>query len=124
MDNGAADFVLTQIVFDANEFIEFVSKCRSMGIQVPIIAGILPVYSPDSARRISQQCKIHMPTKLIDFLERNNEQANIEFSVNYFADLCRTIVESRSTFGLHFYTMNDFKLVESIQSMLSNDSSV
>ena len=40
---SGADFIITQIVFEANEFLDFVTKCRECGITVPIIPGILPI---------------------------------------------------------------------------------
>ncbi len=40
---AGADFIISQMVFDAQMFINFVKQCRNIGIQAPIIPGILPI---------------------------------------------------------------------------------
>ena len=40
---AGADFIITQMVFEAKEFLDFVEYCRECGITVPIIPGILPI---------------------------------------------------------------------------------
>ena len=41
--NAGADFIITQMVFDASDYLNFLTKCRKSGIKVPIIPGILPI---------------------------------------------------------------------------------
>lgn len=41
--DAGADFVITQLFFEAERFIDFVKECRAMGITVPIIPGIFPI---------------------------------------------------------------------------------
>ena len=119
-----ANYVLTQIVYDANEFFEFVKRCRENGIKVPIIPGILPIHTLDSIKHIAKFCKINIPADFIDCLHENqkDEQANLNFSINYFVALCSKLLESKQTFGLHFYTMNNFKIVKNILSKLTRDN--
>lgn len=118
-----ADFILTQLIFDADEFFEFVKKCREANIQIPIIPGILPVHSSESVYHIKDHCEVSVPKEFIDFLEQNNdEQMKFDFSMNYFVNLSKKIIDSKLTSGLHFYTMNNFKIIKSILSRLTNES--
>lgn len=117
IDSGS-DFVLTQIVFDADEFIDFANKCKMAKIDKLIIPGILPVYDLQSLKQITKFCKVKVPDEFTRFLERNDSSKNYEFSVNYFSNLCKKILESKITSGLHFYTMNNFELLQSILNEL------
>ena len=121
MDCGA-NYIITQIVFDANEFIEFVAECRAAGITVPILPGLLPIQSAEPAKHVAKFCQVRLPSQFIDFLEQNDEQARITYSVDYFAKLCKQLLDSKSTVSLHFYTMNNFELVKSVLSRLQNGS--
>lgn len=122
VDSGA-NYIISQIVFVAEEFIEFVAKCRRAGISVPIIPGLLPIHSAESAKHVAKFCQVRLPSEFIGFLERtDDEQTRIAYSVDFFVDLCQKLLESQSTNGLHFYTMNHFELVKSVLSRLRDDS--
>ena len=124
VDCGAS-YIISQIVFVADEFIEFVAKCRKAGISVPIIPGLLPIHSAESAKHVAKFCQVRLPSEFIGFLEQNDdEQVRISFSVDFFVDLCRKLLDSQSTSGLHFYTMNHFELLKSVLSRLRNASNL
>lgn len=59
-----ADFVITQMFYDVDMFLEYVQKCRSYGIQVPIIPGIMPIQSYRAFRKMAKACKTNIPMQV------------------------------------------------------------
>ncbi len=47
--DAGADFIITQLFYDVQLFLDFVRKCRDIGIAVPIIPGIMPIQVPSSS---------------------------------------------------------------------------
>jgi hypothetical protein len=50
--NAGADFIITQLVYDAQTFLAFQRRARSVGIRVPILPGLMPIYVRLLAPRI------------------------------------------------------------------------
>lgn len=64
-----ADFILTQLFFDVDTFVDFVKRCRANGITVPIIPGIMPIPTNQSFRRIINLCRIQVPKPILADLD-------------------------------------------------------
>ncbi len=105
--DAGADFIITQLFYDAEIFIRFVNDCREIGIDCPIIPGIMPVQTYNMFRRMRRYCKF-IPSELIDEIERvkNDDSAVRERGNRFVADMCRQILDAEAAPGLHFYTMN------------------
>ncbi|XP_013792561.2 methylenetetrahydrofolate reductase-like [Limulus polyphemus] len=106
--DAGADFIITQMFFNAQTFISFVCDCRRIGIDVPIIPGILPIQSFDSLRHIVKLSKLKVPEEIITAIKpiRGNDEAIRRFGVNYAVQLCQEILSSGMAPGLHIYTLN------------------
>lgn len=106
--DAGADFIITQLFFDADVFIKFVEDCRGVGIDVPILPGILPIQNYLALEKISKLSKMSLPTKLLESLEpiKNNDEAVRKFGIDWAIDTCRKILKRNIVPGLHFYTLN------------------
>lgn len=106
--DAGADFIITQLIFDADIFVKFVKDCRNIGIQVPINAGIMPIQSYDSLGKIVKLSKLKVPKILIDQIEpfKDNDEAIRKFGIDWAVKLCKQLIDSHVTHGLHFYTLN------------------
>lgn len=106
MDMGAS-FIVTQMFYDADNFIRWVAKVRDRGITAPILPGIMPIatYASFVRRANHMQCKV--PKHWMDALEpvKNDDVAVREIGKTLVADMCRKLLANGIS-HLHFYTMN------------------
>ncbi len=109
VDAGAA-FVTTQLFFDNTVYYRFVKKCRTRGITVPIVPGIMPVLSLKQIKRFTEMCGATLPEKLIKRLEAAGDAPEIvesvgnEWAVTQIRDLL-----AHGAPGYHLYIMNRAK---------------
>jgi len=105
--DAGADFVISQLFFEADDFLKWVEDCRAIGIKCPIIPGILPIQGYQSLRNITKMCSIPVPdyiTKAILPI-KDNDEAIKEFGIKFAVEMCQKLIKS-GTPGLHFYTLN------------------
>ncbi|KIW80975.1 methylenetetrahydrofolate reductase [Fonsecaea pedrosoi CBS 271.37] len=105
--DAGASFVITQMFYDVDIFLNWVKKCRDRGITVPILPGIMPVQTYAAFVRRANWTKCHVPPEWFEALEpvKNDDAAVRAIGKDLVADMCRKILD----FGiqhLHFYTMN------------------
>lgn len=105
--DAGATFIITQMFYDVDNFINWVHKCRAAGITVPIIPGIMPISTYDSFMRRAKWCEINVPPAFLEQLEAvKNDDAQVrEVGTQLVADMCTKIVDAGIK-HLHFYTMN------------------
>lgn len=109
VDTGAA-FVTTQLFFDNEVYYRFVERCRSAGIGVPIIPGLMPVLSLRQVQRFTQMCGASLPAKLVRRLEAAGEDpeaaesVGIDWALGQIRDLL-----ARGAPGYHLYILNRWK---------------
>lgn len=106
--DAGADFIITQLFFKAETFVRFFNDCRRIGIEVPIIPGILVIQSYDSLRHICKLSKLEVPQHIVDALEnmKDDDEAIRKYGIEKSVELCRDLIDSGVVHGLHFYTMN------------------
>ena len=106
--DAGADFIITQLFFNADVFVKFYNDCRALGIKVPIIPGILPIQSYDSLRHICKLSKLEIPKEVIDEMEKikGNDEAIRDYGIKNCVQLCQDLFDSGLVHGLHFYTLN------------------
>ncbi|CAF3418989.1 unnamed protein product [Rotaria socialis] len=115
-----ADFIITQLFFQAETFIKFESDCRSIGIKCPIIPGILPIQGYASLRNIVRLAKLDIPKEILACIEpiKDNDEAIRNFGVQACLDLCCALLDSGKVNGLHFYTLNrEFATIEILKKL-------
>ncbi|HEX8311530.1 MAG TPA: methylenetetrahydrofolate reductase [NAD(P)H] [Chthoniobacteraceae bacterium] len=106
--DAGADFILTQLFFDNEDFYAFHEHLTSkLGIRVPIVPGLLPIVSANQTKRFVSMCGAKLPAA---FLERLNElgdddEAVTAFGIEYATRQCEELLRFGVP-GLHFYTLN------------------
>jgi len=102
-----ADFLVTQMFFDNEFFYDFLDKAESKKINVPIIAGIMPILNKSQVKTVSKLTGNTLPKKFVRILERyeNNpdalKEAGLSYAIGQIIDLLSWGVD-----GVHIYTMN------------------
>jgi methylenetetrahydrofolate reductase (NADPH) len=89
-------FVISQMCYDADIFIEWVKKCRQKGIKVPIIPGIMPIQTYNAFMRRANWTKCHIPHDWLTALEpvKNDDAAVREIGKGLVAEMCRRIIDA------------------------------
>ena len=104
---AGGDAVYTQLFYDNDDFFRFRDRCKDVGIDRPIVPGLLPVLSLAQVRRITSLCKSCLPERLLADLERSKDDADAQTSIG--VDHCRKQVEellAAGVPGIHFYVLN------------------
>ncbi|KAJ2834390.1 methylenetetrahydrofolate reductase 1 [Coemansia sp. 'formosensis'] len=104
---AGADFVVSQLVYDAELFVAWVARCRDAGITCPVVAGVLPVQSYQSFRRLVHLTKVAVPEALGKALEdvRANDQAVKDVGVEHAVATVKRL-RAAGVCGVHFTTLN------------------
>ena len=118
--DAGAQHLVSQLFFDNEDFFRFLERARIAGINVPIEAGIMPVLSQNSIRRMVSMCGASMPRKLTRILGRYGDhpealrEAGIAYAIDQISDLIAGGVD-----GIHLYTMNNPDVARQIAGSIS-----
>ncbi|MDX1605983.1 MAG: methylenetetrahydrofolate reductase [NAD(P)H] [Candidatus Competibacterales bacterium] len=104
---AGADAAITQYFFNADAYGRFLDECRSAGIGIPIVPGIMPIINFRQLARFSDQCGAEIPRWLRRRLEGfgDDRESLRAFGLEVISELCRKLLEGGAP-GIHFYTMN------------------
>ena len=104
---AGADSAITQYFFNADSYFHFVDRVRDMGVDIPIIPGIMPITNYSKLARFSDACGAEIPRWIRKQLEAyGDDSASItQFGEDVVSDLCRRLLDGGAP-GLHFYTLN------------------
>src|SRR5690554_2849275 len=105
--DAGADFLITQLFFDNEDYFAFVERARNAGIHCPIIAGIMPITNVGQVKRFTQLAGTRIPAPLLARLEaaEGDAQAVRAIGSEHASQQCRGLLE-RGVPGIHFYTLN------------------
>ncbi len=94
MDNGA--------------FFDFMERAKKIGIDIPILPGIMPVISGPNIRRMTSMCGARVPLRLEKRLAQagdDDNKATLEVGIDWATEQCRELLDQGAP-GIHFYTLN------------------
>jgi methylenetetrahydrofolate reductase (NADPH) len=116
---AGARFLITQLFFDNALYWEFVARARDIGIDVPIIPGIMPITNVAQIERFTAMCGACIPERLHRELEVRAHQpdAVADFGVAYATLQCADLLAHGAP-GIHFYTLNRSPSTRAILSAL------
>jgi methylenetetrahydrofolate reductase (NADPH) len=116
---AGADSVITQYFYNADAYFNFVDACEAMGIDIPIVPGIMPINKFSQLARFSDACGAEIPRWIRKRLEGyGDDSASIRaFGLDVVTDLCDRLLSAGAP-GLHFYTLNSAGLSTTIWQRL------
>lgn len=117
--DAGADFIITQMFFDADVYKTFVEDCRRWGITCPVVPGLMCINAYPGFTKMTKFCKTRVTKDLRDKMEslREDGAAVKKFGVEFGTKLCQELVDAGAP-GLHFYTLNLEKVVYGILDSL------
>ncbi len=119
--DAGCDFLTTQMFFDNNIFYDFRYRALKAGVDVPIIAGIMPVTNARQIKRICSLSGTVLPLRFIKIVEKFGDnplamkQAGVAYACEQIIDLVANGVK-----GIHVYTMNKPEVAKGIKDNLSD----
>jgi methylenetetrahydrofolate reductase (NADPH) len=104
---AGASFAITQLFFDNELYFQFVDEARAIGIDIPIIPGIMPITDVSQIKTITGMCQATIPAALLDQLElrAGDPDAVLQLGVSYATLQCAELL-ARGAPGIQFFTLN------------------
>ena len=108
--DAGADSAITQYFYNVDAYKFFVDSCEKMGIDIPIVVGIMPITNYENLMRFSNTCGAEIPrwikVRLEDF--GNDLDSIKQFGEEVVTSLCEEVLAMGAP-GLHFYTLNQLE---------------
>jgi methylenetetrahydrofolate reductase (NADPH) len=108
---AGADFAVTQVFYDADQYLALAEDAQAVGITFPILPGIIPLVGPARAARLEQLTGVTIPGTLLEALESaeaNGGEAVRAAGVAHAANLAREVLDGGAP-GVHIYTFNRYQ---------------
>jgi methylenetetrahydrofolate reductase (NADPH) len=107
VDKGA-EYIITNYFYDNRYYFDFVAACRGLGVTVPIIPGIMPIFSIKMMNNLAKLCGASISDDLrqsLAALPEGDTKALLYFGIDFAFEQCKELLGSGAP-GLHFYTMD------------------
>jgi methylenetetrahydrofolate reductase (NADPH) len=113
--DAGANSAMTQYFYNADAYFHFVDQARAIGVDIPIVAGVMPISSYTQLARFSDACGAEIPRWIRRKMEGfGDDSASIKaFGLDVVTDLCGKLLAGGAP-GLHFYTLNNSALSTTI----------
>ncbi|QCI27046.1 methylenetetrahydrofolate reductase [Buchnera aphidicola] len=121
--NCGANRAITQFFFDVNKYLKFRDRCISIGINVDIIPGILPIMNFQQLKKFINLTNVYVPSWINNIFNNININ-NIHINKMIGLVICVDIIQKLCKEGVnkfHFYTLNDFEIVYTLCSILKQN---
>ncbi len=117
--DAGANAAITQYFYNADAYFQFVDQCQKIGIDIPIVPGVMPIYNYTQLARFSNVCGAEIPRWLRLRLEDcGDDIASLRaFGLDVVTDLCEKLIAGGAP-GLHFYTLNQSGIISNIAERL------
>ena len=117
---AGATSAITQYFYNADAYFRFVDDVRKLGVEIPIIAGIMPISDFHKIKQFSSMCGSEIPRWVAQRMDAYGEdlEAQRDFATEMVADLCRRLTDGGAP-GFHFYTLNLSKPTVRVLDLLS-----
>lgn len=111
IDEGG-EFIITQLFFDNRVYFDFCERLKGMGIDVPVVPGVLPIMSLKSAKFILSLCGAAIPGKFLSALEKahaeGGDEAVYKLGIEFATRQAQELLDGGAP-GVHLYTLNRAK---------------
>ena len=122
--DAGADYICTQLFFDNRDFFDFTERCSIAGINVPVIAGIMPVVSRANLQRMAELSSgTRFPAGLLKSVDRTRTEEQVERVGIHWATQQVMELLAADVAGIHLYTLNQSRAVLDIYRALGIEDS-
>jgi methylenetetrahydrofolate reductase (NADPH) len=117
--DAGANAAITQYFYNADAYFRFMEECDALGITIPIVPGIMPIYNFAQLSRFSAVCGAEIPRWLrLRMQDYGDDLASVRaFGLDVVTELCDRLLAGGAP-GLHFYTLNQAGTVSTIWQRL------
>ncbi len=122
VDEGA-EYIVAQYFYDNQFFYDYLDKIQAKGINVPIVPGVMPIYTVKMTENLAKICGATITEKVrkgLDSLPADDKEVVIQYGIDLATEQCKDLLK-HGVPGLHFYTMNRGKSIMSIMDNLKMD---
>ena len=118
--DAGADIIITQLFFDNQHYYNYVKKVMEVGIDIPIIPGLMPILSAKQIMKITNMCGTNFPEKLKNKLENSadNDAYAEELGIKQCIMQAKDLLENGVP-GIHFYVLNKSAHIKRILSSIT-----
>ncbi|MFZ5847827.1 MAG: methylenetetrahydrofolate reductase [NAD(P)H] [Actinomycetota bacterium] len=116
---AGAEFAITQLFFRAEDYFRLVDRVSALGVDIPIIPGIMPITNLAQIRRMTELSGAALPEEVVARVSRHGEDtaAVRAEGITIATELCDTLLDGGAP-GLHFYTLNRSRATAEIYANL------
>ena len=116
---AGASFIVTQLFFDNKYYIDFVANLRKIGVDVPVIPGIMPIINLKQIKRFIKMCGATIPADLMLRLEavQDDPESVYQIGIDHATNQCEELLMAGVP-GIHFYTLNRSRATLSVLERL------
>ncbi|MHB9073232.1 MAG: methylenetetrahydrofolate reductase [Desulfobaccales bacterium] len=118
-----AEYILTNYFYDNRYYFDFAASCRSLGIKVPIVPGIMPIFSVKMMNNLAKLCGATITNDLqqrLAALPEGDIPALLNFGIDFAFEQCKELIAAGVP-GLHFYTMDRSKSTVAVVARLRRE---
>ena len=117
--DAGADGAITQYFYNADAYFRFLESCSALGIDIPIVPGVMPITNRDQLVRFSNMCGAEIPLWILKRLQDFGDDLDAirSFGIDVTVKLCLQLLDAGAP-GLHIYTMNKAEASEAIWTAL------
>ncbi len=116
--DAGAQYIVTQMFFDNEDFFSFVDQCRAEGINVPIIPGLKMITRKTQLNSLPHAFSVNIPDDLVTALEKaESARERTAIGVEHATKQCQDLLD-RGVDSIHFYVMQDTRLVKQVMRSL------
>ncbi len=105
--DAGADYVVTQLFFNNQDYFDYVERLHRLGVNVPVLPGILPITNFERAVNFCQRCGTTIPSAVKDVFAplADDHEATLKQGIDWCVQQCRELL-LRGAPGIHFYPLN------------------
>ena len=116
--DAGADAIVTQVFYHNDDFFRFRDQCQALGIEAPVVPGILPVTSLSQIERIASLCGANVPETFLKRLgEKEDKEWQFEVGVEFAIEQTQALIDA-DVAGIHYYVLNQspatIKILEAV----------
>lgn len=114
VDHGA-DFVITQLFFNNQDYFDYVDRLKKINVNIPIIPGIIPITSYPGLLKFCDICGASIPKEVHTIFKpiADDKEKTIQAGIDFCVKQCRDLLDNGAP-GIHFYALNKIEPLRTI----------